>query len=186
MLTVAAFTMLGTGLGACSSSGGTTPQPTYTTGPAGLPHPSSAAAAPASGSYVAAAGAACGLVILTEVTTAVGQPMVISGDAGSICTFSDTASGSMVLPVTTYADAHKYEQIDPELGQGAPSGSDRRSPRPRTRRPDGRGKIPGVPAHHALMIDKLPLVLPFTVATRRIPCGQPQERPATGRPTRRA
>lgn len=53
---------------------------------------------------MAEAGSACSLVTLDEVTTAAGQPMMMSGDAGSICTFSATAEASFVIAVQSYPD----------------------------------------------------------------------------------
>lgn len=104
---VGAAAILCAGLAACSSSGGTTSPPIHATGPANQSQPSSASAAPgapASASSVAAAGSACGLVTLDEVITAAGQPMAMSGDAGSICSFSATADASFVIYVQTYPD----------------------------------------------------------------------------------
>lgn len=50
------------------------------------------------------------------------------------------------------------EQDTPNSGR-APCSGGRRSPRPRTRRPEGRGKTPGPPERHSLILDKLPLAL---------------------------
>lgn len=117
-LTVAAAILCAATAG-CSSSGGPAPAPApatataidHTTGPGDQSQPSSASQAPASDSSVAAAGSACGLVTPTEVTTASGRPMTMSGDAGSICTFSATADASFVLLIQTYPDVQSMSPI---------------------------------------------------------------------------
>ncbi|MEO8715905.1 MAG: hypothetical protein ABI369_12910 [Acetobacteraceae bacterium] len=126
-LAVGAAAIFCAGLAACSSSSGTTSPSIHTTGPAGQSRPSFASAAPASVAPAAAAGSACGLVTLPEVTTAAGKPMTVSGDAGSICTFSATTDPSFLIAVQIYADAHSMAlmtQLEPSSEHLAGLGDD--------------------------------------------------------------
>jgi hypothetical protein len=105
---VAAAALLVVALGACSGSAATPP-------PANPPAAAASAAIGTTGSVAApgsnagsnaggAAGSACGLVTVDEVVAAAGQPMAMSGDGGSICTFSAAADPSFVMYVQVYND----------------------------------------------------------------------------------
>jgi hypothetical protein len=100
----AAAALLVVALGACSGSAATPP-------PANPPAAAASAAIGTTGSVAApgsnaggAAGSACGLVTVDEVVAAAGQPMAMSGDGGSICTFSAAADPSFVMYVQVYND----------------------------------------------------------------------------------
>ena len=123
--------MLCTALAGCSTSSAT---------PAGQPalptHASSAAAAPVAANASdttkapdtaspsdtpavpseAVSGSACSLVTAQDATKAIGQPMAVSGDSGTICVFSATADPSTVLGIQTYADVQSMApmtQLEP-------------------------------------------------------------------------
>ena len=66
--------------------------------------PTQRATAPGPSAVGAPSGSACALVTVDEVGAATGQPMAVSGDAGTICTFSASADASLVLYVQIYND----------------------------------------------------------------------------------
>jgi len=96
-LAVGAAALICASLAACSSSG-TTSAPTSNARPTRASNPSSASGTPASGS-------ACGLVTVSEVTTATGKPMAAGNGAGDICSFSATGDPSLVVYIQVYANA---------------------------------------------------------------------------------
>ncbi len=104
-LAIGAAALLWSGLAACSSSGSTTPGPTHGSQPAGASRVSAPPTAPVSVSPAAASGSACGLVTVSEVTTATGKPMAPGNGAGNICVFSATADPSLVVYIQIYPDA---------------------------------------------------------------------------------
>jgi hypothetical protein len=106
MLTVGAAALICASLAACSSVAGTTSAPTGNAQPTSAANPSSASGTPASDpSAAAASGSACGLVTISEVTTATGKPMAAGAGAGDICSFSATGDPSLVVYIQVYANA---------------------------------------------------------------------------------
>jgi hypothetical protein len=104
-LAMGAAALLWTGVAACSSSGSTTVTPTNNAQPANVSHTSAPAGTPASGSSATQSRSACGLVTVSEVTTATGKPMAAGNGAGNICSFSAAADPSLVVYVQIYPDA---------------------------------------------------------------------------------
>lgn len=105
VLVMAAASLLGIGLAACSGASTTTPslgRPPATASPS--VSAATGGSAPSAGAAVGTTGSACGLVTVEEVTTAAGQSMAMSGDAGTICTFSAVADPSFVVYVQIYND----------------------------------------------------------------------------------
>jgi hypothetical protein len=105
VLAQGAVALLCIGLAACSGTASKTAAPTGSTQVA-APSTGSApvATAPAAQASIGASGSACGLVTTDEVSAAAGKPMAVSGDAGTICTFSATADPSFVVFLQVYND----------------------------------------------------------------------------------
>jgi hypothetical protein len=97
---IAVFAVVGCGSGGGGALATSAAAPSAAASVA-IPVPVKTAAA---GASVGATGAACALVTVAEATTATGQAMALSGDGGSICTFSATADASVVLAVQVFAD----------------------------------------------------------------------------------
>ncbi len=105
-LAVGAAGLICASLAACSGSGGPTSAPTRSAQPTSASNPSSGSGTPASDPSVAAAsGSACGLVTVSEVTTATGKPMAAGHGAGDFCTYSATGDPSLVVYIQVYANA---------------------------------------------------------------------------------
>jgi hypothetical protein len=94
--------LIGSILAGCSGNG----PPSGAAGNATVSGSAHAAAGrgPTSRTSADAAGAACRLVTVAEVTTATSTPMAESGDGGAICSYSATADPSVVLYLQIYAD----------------------------------------------------------------------------------
>jgi len=82
-------------LTACAGSAGQTSAPAHSAQPAGTAQPPAPAAR----------SSACGLVTVSEVTTATGKPMSAGQGAGDICSFSATGDPSLVVYIQVYANA---------------------------------------------------------------------------------
>jgi hypothetical protein len=64
-----------------------------------------APAASSAASDVATAGSACALFTLAQVSAAAGKTMALTGGAGPICAYSAVGDPSLLVYVSTYADA---------------------------------------------------------------------------------
>jgi hypothetical protein len=105
-LAVAASALICASLAACSSSAGPTSAPNHSAQPTGASNPSQGSGTPASDPSVSAAnGSACGLVTVSEVTTATAKPMAAGHGVGDFCTFSATGDPSLVVYIQVYANA---------------------------------------------------------------------------------
>jgi hypothetical protein len=104
-LAVGAAALICASLAACSSSGGPTSAPTGSARPTSASNPSSGSGPPTSDPVAASSGSACGLVTVTEVTTATGKPMAAGHGVGDFCTFSGAGDPSLVVYIQVYANA---------------------------------------------------------------------------------
>lgn len=117
-LAVGTAALICASLAACSSSG-TTSASTRNAQPTSASNPSSASGTPESDpSAAAASGSACGLVTVSEVTTATGKPMAAGNGAGDFCSFSATGDPSLVVYIQVYANAETLAVARNEVSSG--------------------------------------------------------------------
>jgi hypothetical protein len=118
-LAVGAAALICASLAACSSSGGPTPATTGNAQPASAPNPSSGSGTSASDPAAASAsGSACGLVTVSEVTTATGKPMAAGTGTGDFCSFSATGDPSLIVYIQVYASAGTLSVAKQEESSG--------------------------------------------------------------------
>ena len=118
-LAVGAAALICASVAACASSSGATPAPAPSVQPTGASNPTSGSGTPASDPSAAAAnGSACGLVTVSEVTTATGKPMAAGNGVGDFCTFSATGDPSLVVYVQVYANAETLAVARTEESSG--------------------------------------------------------------------
>jgi hypothetical protein len=95
-LALGAIALLCASLTACSSSAVPITAPARSAQPSATAPPSNA---------TGAGGSACGLLTVSEVTTATGKPMAAGPGGGDICSFSATGDPSLVVYIQVYANA---------------------------------------------------------------------------------
>lgn len=83
----------------CAGSAAPTSAPAHSAQPAGTAQPAS------SGASESATRSACGLVTVSEVTTATGKPMSAGHGGADSCSFSATGDPSLVVYIQVYANA---------------------------------------------------------------------------------